>query len=191
MVVMWLLTVVVAVSVCDDGEAAPHVPRPEHRPQRHPVLDVPEGEPVPEEVPGGARHLEAQLHLPVPGSARNLNTSCHNSLLILSYMFWYHLVPYRPLLGSVIACQSNVVACDHSGANEIPVGNPETVAWTNLTSDLDKYMYIFINSNCLPVKGLIKECSRFRKSLGFHSAKTKDERRKVKNQGLKYCWLII
>ena len=75
----------VAVGVCDDGEAAPHVPRPEHRPQRHPVLDVPEGEPVAEEVPGGARHLEAQLHLPVSRSARNLDTSCQN--VLLSSMF--------------------------------------------------------------------------------------------------------
>ena len=55
----------IAVGVCDDGEAGEVIPVAEHGTRLHPVPGVPDGEPVTEEVLGGAADPELNLQLPI------------------------------------------------------------------------------------------------------------------------------
>ena len=55
----------IAVGICDDGEAGEVIPVAEHGTRLHPVPGVPDGEPVTEEVLGGAADPELNLQLPI------------------------------------------------------------------------------------------------------------------------------
>ena len=100
-------TVVVTVGISQYGQATPKVPGPEDRPKGHPVLDVPESEAVTKEISGGSGHFEAELNLPVPGSAGNF-------------------IPDGSLSRLLIRRQSDVVTAYHGAANKVPVWNSES-----------------------------------------------------------------
>ena len=97
-------TVVVTVGISQYGQATPKVPGPEDRPKGHPVLDVPESEAVTKEISGGSGHFEAELNLPVPGSAGNF-------------------IPDGSLPRLLIRRQSDVVTADHRAPSKVPVWN--------------------------------------------------------------------
>ena len=84
----------------------------EHWPHLHPVLDIPEGEPVPKQVLIGAGHLEVDLDLPVPDPAG-------------------YLVPDGAFSGLLVGCEADVVTGDHGAPEEIPVWNPEPGSWND------------------------------------------------------------
>ena len=103
-------SVVVTVGVRKYCEPTEKVPGPEDRTQGHPFLDVPEGKAVSEQISGGSRHFEAQLNLPVSGSAGNF-------------------IPDGSLPRLLICRQSDIVTAHHSAPQEVPVRNSETCSY--------------------------------------------------------------
>ena len=57
--------VMIAVGIRDDGKTGEVISVAEHGAHLHPVPGVPDGEPVAEQVLGGAAHSELNLQLPV------------------------------------------------------------------------------------------------------------------------------
>ena len=103
-------TVVVTVGIRQYSEATKKVPGPKDRTKGHPFLDVPESEAVSKQIPGGSRHFETQLNLPVSGSAGNF-------------------IPDGSLSRLFICRQSDIVTANHRAPHKVPVRNSEASSW--------------------------------------------------------------